>query len=174
MHCGRTHICTNMEVFLLKGQRETSPGSAGNSNLAEEYELLDEEQLILYLSYWGTSKGAIRRGNYPRGRELAVLTFYCLHHPEGYPEGAFWVRCIHEAVTFLWNWLHHPGSQGDEIFRTAECKLYFQKLLDGYVNLYGKIAVFQYRYQNWAVVHCPTMIDQLWTVMEQSDLQTSG
>lgn len=52
------------------------------------------------------------------------------------------------------------------LFRTSECKDYFKSLLDGFIQVHGEMEVFRFRYQNWCVVDCETMIDELWTVLE--------
>lgn len=77
-----------------------------------------------------------------------------------------WNRTVKQAVTFLRDRLHHEQTYADITFRTPECKEYFKLLLNGFIQVYGEKEVFRFRYQNWYVVDCETMIDELWTVLE--------
>lgn len=129
-------------------------------------QLFTEEELKAYVEYWGGDLQTLIKPDYKRGRALAAVTFYALHHPDQMPERMYWQHTIHQAVTFLWDWLKVYKHTNDQMFRTPECKAYFQQLFDGYLETYGKKAVYQFRFQNWYVVDCPTMIDQLWTVQE--------
>lgn len=131
-------------------------------------ELFGKEDLKEYVKYWGGDLSVLESHPYKRGRSLAAVVFYCLHFPEEMPKKTSWARTVKQAVTFLWTWLHHECEQSDRIFRTPECKEYFRELLNGYIRYYGEIAVFQFRYQNWLVVDCETMVDELWTVLEMS------
>lgn len=129
-------------------------------------DLFTEQELQDYVSYWGGNLEILKVPDYKRGRAPSAVTFYALHHPVGLPQHGFWMHTIKQAVTFMWDWLHTYKGGDVGLFRTPECRAYFQQLLDGYVAVYSAIEVFKFRYQNWYVVDCQTMIDQLWTVQQ--------
>lgn len=129
-------------------------------------ELYKEEALLEYVRYWGGNLDTLVTPDYRKGRGLAAVVFYCMHRPEVFPPREFWKRTIRQAVTFTWVWTHtmrrgYPGP-----YRTEDCLQYFELLLDGYIRQYGPLEVFKFRYQNWEVVNCELMADQLWTVQE--------
>ncbi len=127
--------------------------------------LFSEEELLEFVEYWGGDLSRLATNQLGRGRGLAALTFYLLHHPSPLPERLGWMHTVKQAVTYLSNHLH-PSTYPERTFRTPECRAYFQRLFDGYLDCYGRKEVFRFRYQNWIAVDCPTMIDQLWTVQE--------
>ncbi len=134
-------------------------------------QLFTEDELQEYVGYWGGDLSVLKSHPYKRGRSLAAVVFYLLHYPEKMPERNSWSRTVKQAVTFLWLQFHDYKLCSDRTFRTLDCKEYFRQLLNGYVECYGKKEVFQFRYQNWEVVDCPTMIDELWTVQEMLKIE---
>lgn len=132
-------------------------------------ELFNEEELLEYVKYWGGDLSELEDCPRRRGRSLSAIIFYCLHKPDAMPKKDAWARTVKQAVTFLRDRLMCDLSDNARTFRTPECQAYFKQLLQGYLDTYGPIKVFQFRYQNWMVVDCQTMIDELWTI--QSMLQ---
>lgn len=130
--------------------------------------LLGEKDLPSYVEYWGGNLDNLSHPIRKRGRSLAAEVFYCLHFPQSMPQQTSWNRTVRQAVTFLRDRLHHELPDVDVLFRTPECKDYFKILLNGFIQVYGEKEVFRFRYQNWYVVDCETMIDELWTVLEST------
>lgn len=126
----------------------------------------DKGSLVAYVEYWGGDLKNLDKPIRRRGRSLAAEMFYCLHFPQDMPKQVSWERTVKQAVTFLRDRLHHEFPGVEVTFRTPECKEYFKLLLAGFVEVYGEKEVFRFRYQNWYVVDCQTMIDELWTMLE--------
>lgn len=123
--------------------------------------LLSEEQLKAYVEYYGGDLDTITLPECKRGRGLSAVIFYCLHHPEQLPDWTFWRRTIRQAVGFLWIHLRESRATSLRIFHSAECRAYFQALLDGFIACYGFTEVARYNQQSWYMVNCQQMVNQL-------------
>lgn len=52
--------------------------------------LFSEEELLEFVEYWGGDLSRLSTNQLGRGRGLAALTFYLLHHPSSLPERMGW------------------------------------------------------------------------------------
>jgi len=126
--------------------------------------LLQEEDLKLFVEYWGGDIGWYRSG-VPKERDRrawAAVTFYLLHHPEFFEQlNFFWASNVRQIMSSIRFERKHPLWGHRNVHFTPATEKYVMELLDLWGSWFGVKRVFQFQYQNWYVLSFETLLEML-------------